>query len=236
LTTPGRSLVVLAGGNSRRLGQKKSLVEVGERPVIQRLLDATSEITDVVVAVRETWRHLVTLEADGWERVQSDAEAPATETVVLGLGERTVRLVADPEPDRGPLAGMISALGHVSGHLVLVLAGDLPFVTAEFSGKILDILARDLELDAVVPFVSGSPQPLCAAYRAEVREPAVKLLDSALATNESPSMTEFLERLSVRYVGSDSLSGEGDLARLTRGINTPEDLEWAQGEAEFLGA
>lgn len=233
MTSPGRSLVILAGGSSQRLGQKKTLVEIGERPIILRVLDATAEINDVVVAVRETWRHLLTLEDDGWARLAGDTDAPATETVVLGLGDRTVRLVADPEPDLGPLAGLVSGLANVSGNLVLVLAGDLPFVTAEFTGEILGILSRDLELDAVVPFVSGRSQPLCAAYRVEVREHAARLLESSLATNESPSMTGLLERLSVRYVGSDALSGGGDLARMTKGVNTPEDLEWAKREAEF---
>ncbi len=235
MNTLGRSLVVLAGGSSRRLGQQKTLVEIGDRAVILRILDATSEISEVVVAVRETWRHLLVLEADGWQRMV-DSGAPATETVVLGRGGRTVRLVADPEPDLGPLAGLVSGLANVSGRLVLVVAGDLPFMTAEFVEEILDILGHDLELDAVVPFVSGRAQPLCAAYRAEVREPATKFLESSLATDQPPAMAGLLEQLSVRYVGSDALSGQGDLARLTRGINTPEDLEWAHRESELLGA
>ena len=234
MTLPGRSLVILAGGSSERLGKKKTLVEIGERAVILRLLDATAKITDVVVAVRETWRHLLVLEADGWERVAEDSDA--TETVVLGLGDRLVRLVVDPEPGQGPLAGLVSGLANVSGRLVLLLAGDLPFVTAQFSEEILDILARDLELDAVVPFVNGRAQPLCAAYRAEVREPAGGFLESSLATDQGPTMTGLLERLSVRYIGSDTLSGDGDLSRVTKGINTPEDLKWAQREAELLGA
>ncbi|MCG8469872.1 MAG: molybdenum cofactor guanylyltransferase [Gemmatimonadetes bacterium] len=233
MSVSGRSLVILAGGQSSRLGRQKPLVEIEDRPIVLRILDATTEIDEVVIAVRETWRFLLALEADGWERASDESGAPATESALLTRSGRSVRLVADPEPDLGPLGGFVSGMSHVTGHLVLVLAGDLPFVTSAFAEEILDILSGDLELDAVVPFVSGRAQPLCAAYRPEVRDQAARLLETALVTNESASMTQLIESLSLRYIGADALTGVENLATLTRGIDTPEDLQWARREAEL---
>ncbi len=226
-----RSLVILAGGRSSRLGHDKTLVEVGGRPLLLRLLDATPMLTDVVLAVREPGSVRAVLVADAWE--SGDETRPGPDPVEsFTRGNRRIRVVMDPEPDLGPVAGLASGLALAEGRLALVLAADLPFVNATFAEQILDILVGEWELDAVVPFVSGQAQPLCAAYRRSVVESASAYLEETKRSGGSASMSGLLGKLSVRYIGGDSLAGSGDLATVTRDINTAEDLAWAVRIAE----
>ena len=74
------------------------------------------------------------------------------------------RIVCDETPGLGPLGGLATALLAADGSPVLVVAWDMPFVTAE----ILQELRRRGEAgaSAVVPVhdVDGWSQPLCAWY------------------------------------------------------------------------
>lgn len=225
-----RSLVILAGGRSSRLGQDKVFLEIAGRPPLLRALDATHGL-DVVVAVRKVSPFRAMLEANSWESVADNREVGAT----MFLEGRTLRIVPDPKPDWGPVAGLASGLAAAQGRLVLVLAGDLPFVTEVFVDQIFNMLAADRELDAVVPFVNGHFQPLCAAYRRTVRETAEALLAESLSGGESMSMMHLLEQVKVRKVGSNAFSDVIDLATLTRGIDTPRDLSWAEETAAKYG-
>ena len=221
-----RSVVIIAGGRSSRLGWDKAFVEIAGRSPVIRALDATRGL-DVVMAVREVEPFRVMLEANAWKFVADNKDLGAT----MSLEGRTLRIVPDPEPNRGPVAGLASGLAAAQGRLVLVLAGDLPFVTEAFADRIFKMLAADCEFDAVVPFVHGHFQPLCAAYRRTVRKKAEALLGESLSEGEPMSMMRLLKQVSVRKVGSAAFSDVADLATVTRGIDTPRDLSWAEETA-----
>ena len=228
MTTPARSLVVVAGGRARRLGRDKPLVEIGGRAILLRILDATSHIADVVLAVRQVPPFARVLAAEGWGRGAERAAHPAGSAALRHPHGRDLVVVPDPVSGLGPLAGLASGLAAARNPICVVLAGDLPFVTAELVDGLSDRLARGPEYDAVVPHARGRAQPLCAAYRQEVRDPAARLLAEGSEVNgPSPSMMGLLARLRVRYVGADDLPGVGDLDAATRGVDSPDDLAWA---------
>ena len=88
------------------------------------------------------------------------------------------RIVPDDVPGRGPLQGIATALAAAEGAAVLVVAWDMPFVTAE--------LLRELRrrggagASAVVP-VHGDDrrmEPLCAWYSPAALLPCRALLDA----------------------------------------------------------
>ncbi len=98
-------VVVLAGGRSARLGRDKAAVRVGGLPLLDRVLRAAGPVGDRLVVAGDR-RHLV---------------------------ERTPEPLwcrEDP-PGGGPVAGVAAALVHVRAARVLVLAVDLPFLTAD---------------------------------------------------------------------------------------------------------
>lgn len=96
---PSYDAVVLAGGRARRLGGvHKPALEVGGRPVIQR----------VAAAVSDAGRLIVVGPADG---------APP----------RAV-LTREEPPGSGPLPALAAGLERAAAPWVAVLAGDLPFL------------------------------------------------------------------------------------------------------------
>ncbi|MDX1578146.1 MAG: molybdenum cofactor guanylyltransferase, partial [Gemmatimonadota bacterium] len=202
------SVVILAGGRSRRLGREKPFVDIGGKTVLERLLEAASDARDIVLAVREPSRFASALARWGW------GEGPP-----FVRDGRRVRLVTDPRPDLGPVAGLASGLAAAEGARAVVLAGDLPFVTPRLVDRLDRALREAGDAQAAVPRLDGRDQPLCAAYRRTVAARASRLLDA-----EAPggvSMSRLLEGLRVRRLDPAALDDVEDLATRVRGIDTP---------------
>ncbi|MXW56803.1 MAG: molybdenum cofactor guanylyltransferase [Gemmatimonadales bacterium] len=231
MSEPDRSLVVVAGGRSRRLGRDKPLVEIGGRTVLTRILEATAQFEDTVLAVREVPPFRRALAGEGWE-LDADSAGPPGSVAFRSPKGRALLVVPDPVPDLGPLAGVASGMAAAQGATCIVLAGDLPFVTPD----LVDCLSRELEgdadLDAVVPHARGRAQPLCAAYRREVGRRAARLVARSAASGDpSPSMMSFLDRLRLRQVRAGDFPAGVDLRASTRGVDVPDDLVWAARRA-----
>jgi molybdopterin-guanine dinucleotide biosynthesis protein A len=129
--------VVLAGGLGRRIGGDKAIVELEGRPLLHYPLNVLRAVFDDVAVVAK----------------QS--------TVLPGLDlEVAIWLEAD-EP-RHPLAGIVHALRCADGRPVVVVAGDMPFVTRSLVAALARERARGAV--AVVPHAAGTLQPLCARY------------------------------------------------------------------------
>lgn len=153
----GFDAVVLAGGAGRRLGGvDKAAVAVGGRTLIDRVLEACGE---------------------------------AGRTVVVGPRrptDRAVRWTREEPPGGGPLPALaagLAALGPEGGPgagVVLVLAADLPFLTADAVRALtaaLDAAPADGGPEgAVLTDAGGRDQPLAAAYRTEALRREIALL------------------------------------------------------------
>jgi len=119
-----------------------------------------------------------------------------TNVTVLGSHEVPgCRSLPDVEPYQGPLAALASF--QPRDDAVFVCSCDMP----RFDPKILPVLADRIEhhdsIMAVVPFVSGNLQPLCALYRtsafamiATVRAEGQKRVLSWIDTLWSEVLTE----------------------------------------------
>ena len=130
------SVVVLAGGQGRRLGgiNKASLVVEGRR-LIDRVLAAVRPLSDDILIVG----HLVT-----------DLDDPA------------IRLVPDELPYRSSLTGVYTGLLHARRQLAVVVACDMPYL----STAALAWVAKSAQgCDVAVPQIGGHYEALHAAYR-----------------------------------------------------------------------
>lgn len=128
--------VILAGGESRRMGTDKAFFEVDGVPMITR----------VVETLRQTCLEVVVV-----------AKAACAYS---GLG---ARVVIDAEPFQAPLVGVCSGLRAVLTPWAFVAACDLPYLAPE-AVRLLARLARGH--DAAVPLVGGLWHPLHAIYSA----------------------------------------------------------------------
>lgn len=139
------------------------------------------------------------------------------------FGMREAIPIRDVHVGMGGLAGVEGALRNHSE--VLVVAWDMPFVTAQLLGAILDA-ARAHEADAVVP-ESLSPhgfEPFCAFYSGRLREPLTRFLErGGGAAHEFVARIPRLHRLPLAEV-----KRKGDPRRLFFSVNTPEDLDRAR--------
>ena len=130
------TLLVLAGGTSRRMGRPKAWLEVGDttllRWMVERLGPAFSE---VMVSFAEP------------EQVQEHVP---------------YRLVFDRKHDAGPLAGIEAGLAVAGNDVTFAVACDMPYVTREFAEM---AVAAARGCDAAMPRLDGRPEPVCAAYR-----------------------------------------------------------------------
>jgi len=129
------SAVILAGGQSSRMGRDKAWVEFEGQPLISRALDTvrSSGISDVFISGR------------------AGTDYSALRCPVL----------LDRESGFGPLGGIERALDTTEAPLLLVLAVDLPQMTTGF----LQTLASHCEpLTGVIPKLKDRLEPLAAVY------------------------------------------------------------------------
>ena len=135
---------------------------------------------------------------------------------------REVAAVADTYPGCGPLGGIHAALAHSACELNLVMAVDLPLVTAELL-VFLREAARSSSAMAVVPRTARGYQPLCAVYRRHFGT----LAEKALRAGRYKVDAVFAEE-AVRIVGEEELAAAGFSERLFFNVNTPDDLRAAE--------
>ena len=134
----GVSAAILAGGRARRLGgADKASLPIGDARIIDRQLAALSAVADDI------------------RIVANDRDRYA------GLG---LRVIPDAVTERGPLGGLYTALLDASHDRMLVLACDLPFVTAALLQRLVAESGTGQEIDAVVPRSARGLEPLCALY------------------------------------------------------------------------
>ena len=144
---PQASAVILAGGDSRRMGRDKALLEFEGRPLISIIASRLEELFDDIVI---------------------GANRPG-DYAFLGRP-----VVPDREPGLGPLMGIASCLERTAEDLAFVTACDIPFLDLSFAA---DMLARAEGYDMVIPRSGlDAYEPLFAVYRKTVMAPALAIL------------------------------------------------------------
>jgi molybdopterin-guanine dinucleotide biosynthesis protein A len=140
--------VVLAGGAGRRIGGGKAVVELHGRPLVSYPVGVLqAALGDVAVVAK------------------ADTELPPLPGVEIWT---------EPDEPHHPLAGIVHALDSADGRSVLVVAGDLPFLTETLVRRVATADAHGRA--AVVPRAAGRMQPLLARYERTARAPLAKAL------------------------------------------------------------
>jgi molybdopterin-guanine dinucleotide biosynthesis protein A len=130
----GVSGVILAGGQSRRLGVDKATLRLGSRTLLERALSALQCVTDDIrIAGREDLQHL----------------APA------------VPIIADAAAGAGPLGGIVAALRAATYPCCLVVACDMPFLSVPLLRHLAELAPA---ADVVVPRTGAVTHQTHAVY------------------------------------------------------------------------
>ena len=131
-----RSLVIQAGGQSRRMGQDKALLPFLGQPLIQRGIDRLRRLADEILVTTNHPENYAFL---------------------------SLPLYPDIFPDRGALSGLYTALHAARYDTVLVVACDMPFVSPELLSAQVGWLEQGY--DAVIPCGEGGTEPFHSVYR-----------------------------------------------------------------------
>ena len=174
-------------------------------------------------------RDKLSLEINGvplLRRVYEALSARCTEVIVVGEGGvrlEGVRRISDERPGvQGPLAGLEAGLAAVTNRLVFVAAGDMPFLSGDLIGYLLERL-EEREVRAVVPRHRDRIHPLCAAYDRAILPCVRAALEEGVR-----AVHRFLEALDkVEYV-EEGLRRLGDPDIFLMNVNSPEDLDRAR--------
>lgn len=155
-TRPRVSVVIQAGGESRRMGQSKALVDFQGRPLIMRLVERLLPAADELV--------ITTNEAE---------KLGFLHEVYPGAN---IRLAPDEYDFRGALPGLYTALNAASNPFVAVVACDMLFASPRLIVA-ESIEMAELDCDVVVPVNQHGYEPFHAMYR---KDTCIKAVKSAL--------------------------------------------------------
>jgi molybdenum cofactor guanylyltransferase len=132
------SAVLLAGGESRRMGKDKATLQFRGRPLWQIQLELVRKLqpSEIFISARTdpTWR------------------------------PEDVRFVADIPPSRGPLSGIAASLAQMHATHLLALAIDMPFMSESYLRHLCHQIEASL---GVVPKIASRAEPLAAIYPRE---------------------------------------------------------------------
>jgi molybdopterin-guanine dinucleotide biosynthesis protein A len=140
------SIVIQAGGESRRMGQDKALIPFLGRPLIQRVIERLTPIADEIL--------VTTNRPDDYRFLD-------------------LPLFPDLKPGRGALGGLYTALSSATCEAVAVVACDMPFASASLLEAASKLLVQE-GADVVIPDSGDGLEPLHAVYRRETCTPAIE--------------------------------------------------------------
>ena len=138
--------IILAGGQSSRMGTNKALLQLNGKTVIEGMVEKLENIVDETI--------IVTNHLEDYEFLH-------------------LPMIEDKRKGKGPLAGIEAGLEATKTERNLIVACDMPFISVELGQYLLSCLE---EYQAAVPEISGQLHPLFAAYRKDILEAVTQSL------------------------------------------------------------
>lgn len=142
------SCAILAGGQSKRMGQDKATLRIGAMGLIERVYTIVKDVFDDVFVVSSLHKK------------------------IQGV---PVPVIGDVLPHGGSLVGIISALLYSQTPYVFVVACDMPFLDGDFIRRMVDRVSGE---DIIVPKSAAGYEPLHAIYNRSCLSYMLRLVDS----------------------------------------------------------
>jgi molybdopterin-guanine dinucleotide biosynthesis protein A len=185
------TLLVLAGGDSRRMGRPKAWIEIGGgyllRYVVERLVPAFSEVVVAFAEPEQLERHI------------------------------PYRVVFDRKRHAGPLAGLEAGLLSARHDVLFAVACDMPYVTPATAAM---AVAAARSCDAAIPRHDGIFEPVCGAYRKSALPYIESALDAGHLTAHDVIMDMDVTWLEdVDPAELESLNTPADLEQFNAGFS-----------------
>ena len=148
-----RTGIILAGGDSKRIGTDKGLIDLNGRVLISYVIESLRPVVDEIIVV-----------------VGSKERIPYYRKAV----EDDIQVVPDLYDDGSPMIGLITGLTHAKGTYAVVAACDMPFINSDLV-DLLFLLSFELNGTLLVK-PNGWVEPLPAVYKVDIgKKKAIQL-------------------------------------------------------------
>lgn len=196
---PRITVVIQAGGESKRMGRSKATVPFAGRPLICRLIERLRTVADEMVVTTNEPENLGFIAQD--------------------YPELHVRLATDAFSHRGALPGLYTALDAASNPYVAVVACDMIFASDNLVAAEASAMTES-GADVVIPFNKHGYEPFHALYRRETCLPVIlEQIEQGSCRAQS-----FLDKVSVRKFTQDEVLSVEPFGGCFVNANTPEEL------------
>jgi molybdenum cofactor guanylyltransferase len=155
------------------------------------------------------------------QRIARELSEVAPSVTLVGNDSKDFALKLQSVPDMhklwGALGGIHGAISACRAEWAIVVACDLPFVTAPLITRLVNL--RD-NFEAVAPIQSdGRPQPLCALYRVTS---CLAVAETLINSGERRPVA-LLQSVRTRWVTFAELEDLAGAEQFFDNINTPQD-------------
>jgi molybdopterin-guanine dinucleotide biosynthesis protein A len=194
------TVVIQAGGESRRMGQSKATVSFCGRPLICRGLKRLGSIADELI-------------------VTSNDQA-SLDFLCSNVTFDKLKLYSDIFNRRSALNGLHTALYYATSPYVAVVACDMIFASAPLLAAERDALIES-GADIAIPRTSHGYEPFHAVYR---RETCLPLVLEALQAGETRA-TSWFDQVKLYEFTSEMSIAIDPRGGFFSNVNTPEELK-----------
>ncbi|WP_248926028.1 molybdenum cofactor guanylyltransferase [Paenibacillus hamazuiensis] len=187
--------VILAGGPNRRMGgENKAFLLVDNKTIVERQIREMKKGCSEIIIV-------------------TNDPAPFMKTV-----DRSIRIITDYIPGKGPLSGMHAGLTLAKNRNVWVVGCDMPFISIQAAMLLLE--KKEEGVEAVIPFVNHISYPFHGVFDKSCVLHILALLDQG-----EQELSRLLKTIVWRELSEAEFHRCGIDCRFVKSIDTRHDYD-----------
>lgn len=206
-----KSLIVLCGGLSTRMGHDKGSMIYDDKPMIIHVLNSLEMVADEILLVLRDKN-----QCKIYKKILTEYKFIETPRF---------QLLTDIKMDQGPLGGILTGLKHISSDKAMVVPCDSPFISQRLLIQMFELSNKYTNFDSFVPIWSdGNMEPLHSIYPRDSINIIEKLLEE-----DHKNVKTLISMLNVKFVEIESL----DMPKKSfLNLNSLDDIKRIDGNIE----
>jgi molybdopterin-guanine dinucleotide biosynthesis protein A len=190
--------IILAGGQSKRMGRDKAFLPFKNKTFLRNILESLDGFC---------LRFIIVVNKD-FSLYKKEVENLKSKVI----------FVKDIDPYSGPLNGIVSASNYVSTDKIFIGTCDTPILNLD----LLKNLYKEIDdFEAVIPEIDGKLQPLNTFYKKDSLKKAEELYIKG-----KKSLMSWLDNLNYKTINKEYIKKYDENLLTYKSINTPESYQW----------
>ncbi|MGB9937058.1 MAG: molybdenum cofactor guanylyltransferase [Methanobacterium sp.] len=191
-----KSIIILCGGRSKRMGKDKGSLLLDGKPMLLHVLDTVGRIAEEIILVLRDKKQV-----GDYSQI---------------LKEKNIKIVTDKSKDQGPLMGILTGLSNIKSEQAQILPCDSPFISSNFVLNMFEAIESS-NYDALIPlWADGHTEPLHSIYKKK----NIKKIEELIKDGKR-NVNSLIESINVRYIKVEELDPS---LRSFQNINTVNDI------------